>query len=215
MRVLTTESNNAIDHVIIWFSENKMNVHPDKFKSTVVQKIQLLNRLTHIMIENNKVDNWSSVKLLGIIIDNQNFSTNRSSHQRWSIKKGVLKNFAKFTGKTCATVSFLIKLQALSLQLFKKRLWHRCFPVNIAKFSRAPFFQNTSGQSLLKQHTSYNCKSSRQLKKTENFFKTLFLGFKAKEVLINTFILWSFSHCPLVWFISSAVNLMVISFNRE
>ena len=57
MRVLTTESNNAIDHVIIWFSENKMNVHPDKFKSTVVQKIQLLNRLTHIMIENNKVDN--------------------------------------------------------------------------------------------------------------------------------------------------------------
>ena len=57
MRVLTTESNNAIDYVIIWFSENKMNVHPDKFKSTVVQKIQLLNRLTHIMIENNKVDN--------------------------------------------------------------------------------------------------------------------------------------------------------------
>ena len=23
----------------------------------------------------------------------------RSSHQKWSIKKGVLKNFAKFTGK--------------------------------------------------------------------------------------------------------------------
>ena len=27
-------------------------------------------------------------------------------------KKGVLKNLAKFTGNTCARVSFLIKLQA-------------------------------------------------------------------------------------------------------
>ena len=24
--------------------------------------------------------------------------------------------------------------------LFKKRLWHRCFPVNFAKFLRPPFF---------------------------------------------------------------------------
>ena len=34
----------------------------------------------------------------------------------------------------CARVSFLIKLQP------KKRLWHRCFPVNIAKFLKTPFF---------------------------------------------------------------------------
>ena len=33
--------------------------------------------------------------------------------------------------------------------LLKKRLWHRCFPVNSAKFLRAPFLQNTSGQLLL------------------------------------------------------------------
>ena len=31
----------------------------------------------------------------------------------------------------------------------KKRLWHRCFPVNFAKFLRAPFLQNTSGRLLL------------------------------------------------------------------
>ena len=24
--------------------------------------------------------------------------------------------------------------------LLKNKLWHRCFPVNFAKFSRAPFF---------------------------------------------------------------------------
>ena len=27
----------------------------------------------------------------------------------------------------------------------KKRLWHRCFPVNFAKFLRTPFSQDTSG----------------------------------------------------------------------
>ena len=31
-----------------------------------------------------------------------------------------------------------------------------------------------------------------------------FLGFKAKKVLINIFILLNFSYCPLAWFISSA-----------
>ena len=33
--------------------------------------------------------------------------------------------------------------------LLKKRLWHRCFPVNFAKFLRTLFSQNTSGQLLL------------------------------------------------------------------
>ena len=28
---------------------------------------------------------------------------------------------------------------------FKKKLWHRCFPVNFAKFLRTPFLLNTSG----------------------------------------------------------------------
>ena len=41
---------------------------------------------------------------------------------RWSVKKGVLKNFAKFTGKhLCQSPSFLIKSQDLGLQLFLKR----------------------------------------------------------------------------------------------
>ena len=40
---------------------------------------------------------------------------------------------------TCARVSFLIKFQAPAT-LLKKRLWHRCFPVNFAKFLGTPFF---------------------------------------------------------------------------
>ena len=38
----------------------------------------------------------------------------RSSHGRCSVEKGVLKDFQKFTGNTCARVSFLIKLLALA-----------------------------------------------------------------------------------------------------
>ena len=33
--------------------------------------------------------------------------------------------------------------------LFKKRRWHRCFPVNFAKFLRTSFLQNTSRRLLL------------------------------------------------------------------
>ena len=50
----------------------------------------------------------------------------RISHQRCSMKKGLK-----------------------SATLFKKRLWHRCFPVNFAKFPRTPFLQNTSERMLL------------------------------------------------------------------
>ena len=50
---------------------------------------------------------------------------------------GVLKNFAKFTGKHQCQSLFLIKLQSLGPDI--KRLWHRCFPVNFAKFLRTSF----------------------------------------------------------------------------
>ena len=41
---------------------------------------------------------------------------------------------------TCARVSFLIKLQAETCNfILKKETWHRCFPVNFAKFKITPF----------------------------------------------------------------------------
>ena len=45
-------------------------------------------------------------------------------HSEMFYKKGVLKNFAN---------------------LLKKRLWHRRFPVNFAKYLRTPFLQKASG----------------------------------------------------------------------
>ena len=38
---------------------------------------------------------------------------------------------------------FLIKLQAHACNFIKKETWHRCFPVNFAKFLRTPFFYKT------------------------------------------------------------------------
>ena len=64
----------------------------------------------------------------------------RSNHRRCSVKKGVLRNFLENSQEsTCARASFLIKLQAPAT-LLKKKLWHRCFPVNFAKFQRTSFF---------------------------------------------------------------------------
>ena len=65
---------------------------------------------------------------------------------RCSLKKCVLRNFANFTGKHLCQSLFLNKVVGLrSAILLKKRIWHRCFPVNFAKFLRTPFLKNTSG----------------------------------------------------------------------
>ena len=60
-------------------------------------------------------------------------------------EKGVLRNFVKFTGNHRRQRFFFNKVASLSpATLSKKRLWHRCFPVNFTKFLRAPFLQNAS-----------------------------------------------------------------------
>ena len=64
----------------------------------------------------------------------------RSSHQRYPVRKRVLKNFAKLTGKHLCQSLFLNKVTGLSSgTLLKKSLWHRCFPVNFVTFLRVPF----------------------------------------------------------------------------
>ena len=75
----------------------------------------------------------------------------RSSRPDVFCEKDVLRNFANSQENTCARVNFLIKLQAAPATLLKKRLWHRCFRMNFAKFLRTPFSQSTSGRLLLKR----------------------------------------------------------------
>ena len=72
-----------------------------------------------------------------------------SRRQRCSIRKSVLRNFAKFTRKHMYQSLFFNKIEGLCQSLFfnkglrpatllKKRLVHRCFPVNFAKFLTTP-----------------------------------------------------------------------------
>ena len=80
----------------------------------------------------------------------------RSSHQKCCVKKGVLRNFPKFTGKHLCRSLFLNNVACLGpATLLKKRLWYRCFPVNFAKFLRRPFLQNTPGRLLLQMDCKF------------------------------------------------------------
>ena len=55
-------------------------------------------------------------------------------------KKGVLRNFAKFTGKHLCQSLFFNKVAGLKpATLLKKRLWCRCFLVTFVKFLRKLF----------------------------------------------------------------------------
>ena len=88
----------------------------------------------------------------------------RSSHQRCSIKKCVLENFVKFTGKRLCQSLFFNKVACLrSATLLKTRLWHSCFPVNFEEFLGTPFLQITFGRLLLNDRDFVNTKSSSNL----------------------------------------------------
>ena len=68
------------------------------------------------------------------------FTCFRSSLPEVFCRKGVLKNFAKFTEKHQCQSLFFNKVAGLRpATLLEKRLWHWCFPVNFAKFLRTPF----------------------------------------------------------------------------
>ena len=68
----------------------------------------------------------------------------RSSLSEVFCKKGVLRNFTKFTVKHMCQSLFFNKVAGLRpATLLKKRLWHRCFPVNFVKFLRTFFFHRT------------------------------------------------------------------------
>ena len=66
------------------------------------------------------------------------FGTPRNSRLPMFFKIGVPKTFAKFTGKHLYWNLFLIRLLVSAFNFVKKRLCHRCFPVNFMKFLGTP-----------------------------------------------------------------------------
>ena len=75
-----------------------------------------------------------NLTLICIKIKDQNSSL-RSSRPDLFCKKGVLRNLAKFKGKHLCQSRFFNEVAGLRpATSLKKRLWHRCFLVNFAKF---------------------------------------------------------------------------------
>ena len=84
-----------------------------------------------------------SVNHYKFIIIHLNFPNNlkyRSSHRRCSVRKGVLKNFAKFTRKNLCQACNFIKKETL-VQVFR---------VSFLNFLKTPSLYNTSGRCFWK-----------------------------------------------------------------
>ena len=80
-------------------------------------------------------------------------------------KGGVLRNFAKFTRKhLCQRLFFNKTAHHRPATLFKKSLWHRCFPVNFANFLRITFFREHFRWQLL-----FSQRSRTQLTLTQSY----------------------------------------------
>ena len=67
----------------------------------------------------------------------------RSNHRSCSVGKGVLKNFAKFTGKHRAKVSFLIKLHASACNFIKKETLAQVLSCEFCEISKNTFSYRT------------------------------------------------------------------------
>ena len=120
----------------------------------------------------------------------------RGNRAQMFFKIGVLKRFANFTGKHLCWSLFLKNLQAEGLQLHKRRLQHRCFPVKFAKLLRTPF---------LTEHLRWVLLHLRWL-----------LLYFFKKVLLNSFfwqpcydVLIIFSSRHIVWCIKSRTRLFI------
>ena len=65
----------------------------------------------------------------------------KSSRSEVFCKKGVLRNFTKFTGKHRRQSLFFNKVAGLRpVTLLKKRLQRRCFPVNFYEIFKNTYF---------------------------------------------------------------------------
>ena len=69
--------------------------------------------------------------------------------QGCSIKKVVLKNFAKSTEKHLCWSHYLTKLRPEACNFIKQWLQRKCFPVDFAKLLRTPILQNICKWQLL------------------------------------------------------------------
>ena len=80
-----------------------------------------------------------------------------------SVKKAVLRNFAKLTVKHLKQSLFFNKVaDQRPTSLLKKRDWHKCFIVSFAKFLRTPFYKHLRDDCFYKWQKQ-QCKTFRKV----------------------------------------------------
>ena len=87
--------------------------------------------------------------------------THRSSHRRCFVKKGVLRNLAKFTGKHLYQRHFLIKLQACNF--IKTESLAKVFSCEFCEISNKTFFTEDLRETAF-EHKKRKSKKHRKIK---------------------------------------------------
>ena len=134
LKTCTTSSKNKIFWKFCQYSimlPEKNCLAYDKFIS-FIKNLQVKQRLA-------EPTDWCE-KLRNTNVD---YRSNRSRN----FSKFVFLKFSHYSQESPMLESLFNKVAGLrSATLLKKRLWHKCFPVNFAKFLRTPLLQNTSGR---------------------------------------------------------------------
>ena len=93
----------------------------------------------------------------------------RSSRLEVFCKKGVVRNFAKVTGKhLCQSLLFDIDEGLRPATLLKRRLWHRCFSENFVEFLRTLFFIEHLWWLLIEIYDMFVYKHTETMKYVKN-----------------------------------------------
>ena len=103
-----------VNPMFLWYSQliyNANQLTGFNLKVKLILKLKTLEKLSFSLLHFETFFHWNTSANL----------TNRSSHRRYSIKNGVLKNFAKFAGKYLYKSPFLNTVARWRLQLYLKR----------------------------------------------------------------------------------------------
>ena len=155
----------------------------NRVESSIISIITMLSQCLVGQIQIQKptlvvVANWISMlfRLQSSIISIGSTITNdikRIARKKERTNNGALRNISinrkllcrlhirETVARRCSVKKVFLKylqnqqknLWLRPVTLLKKRLWHVYFPVNVMKFLRTPFLQNTSGRKLLESPT--------------------------------------------------------------
>ena len=93
--------------------------------------------LKYEILENKKFDVKKLTENIGSVYYCHKFDPIKCLVWRGLVMPLVFRNYTKFTGKHLWQSLLVADLRPATL--LKKRRWHRCFPMNFAKFLRTPF----------------------------------------------------------------------------